>query len=633
MRVKEKMFKFVFKVFLLLLCFGSVNLKVKAAENYDVSNYQVNIHVNRNGIFRVKESINVNFTSPSHGIYRTIPTLYEVNLMENNKPYSGYYYFPISHVDVNTMYQESDELNGITLRIGNPNLLVSGSQTYVINYDVVTKSLGLSQDYFYYNIIGNEWTSKIENVDFSLQFDDAIAFEQMKLYAGPYGSTSELEGKCTYNSQLYIIDCKGISLQAYEALTVYLPLGAYFTYPDYTAMYVGFLVAAIVLLLGCIYVFYRYGKDDPLIIPVMFEPVKGVNAAMCGYVLNLQSNTKDFIGLIFEWGKQGIIEIHDEEAGLKLVKVKELDEQAYGFEKTFFSGVFQDGDEVYTNQFKPELQLDVASAKSQLHYFFKAKDHRLMEQRSNTLQQVLFVVISFVFACMVGFAFFTGTYNVVAVIIASAIGFALYMTNAELILQVKKRYFALKKATLLFEVVLIVLGNFIFYTLLLFVLHWLNANIVIMIMFFIILYIAIGFALFIDKRTTYGNRLKGEILGLKHFIEVAEKDRIEMLMKDNPYLFYDILPYAYVLGLADVWEEHFKALTIPQPTYYYGSAGVDFTTLYFFSRLHHSFTYLEKGFAPIPSAAKGTVGGNFGNFSGGGGFSGGGFGGGGGGSW
>ena len=51
--------------------------------------------------------------------------------------------------------------------------------------------------------------------------------------------------------------------------------------------------------------------------------------------------------------------------------------------------------------------------------------------------------------------------------------------------------------------------------------------------------------MFMDKRSEQGNRWLGQILGLKDFIMTAEKDRLELLVKDDPQAFYSILPYAY----------------------------------------------------------------------------------------
>ena len=63
-----------------------------------------------------------------------------------------------------------------------------------------------------------------------------------------------------------------------------------------------------------------------------------------------------------------------------------------------------------------------------------------------------------------------------------------------------------------------------------------------------------------NVRSNEGCRELGDILGLKKFIEVAEKSRLEALVKDNPQMFYQILPYAYVLGVYDEWCKKFESI-------------------------------------------------------------------------
>lgn len=139
---------------------------------------------------------------------------------------------------------------------------------------------------------------------------------------------------------------------------------------------------------------------------------------------------------------------------------------------------------------------------------------------------------------------------------------------------------------------------------------------------------------YIHKRSSLYNELLGEIMGFKNFIEVAEKDKLEALVQEDPEYFYKILPYANVLGVSDVLEEKFKDIPMNPPVWI-TTGGIDFIDLYFYTRIARAIssqvnTQLA---AAIASSASSMVG-KFGGGSSGGGFSGGGgFGGGGGGSW
>lgn len=60
------------------------------------------------------------------------------------------------------------------------------------------------------------------------------------------------------------------------------------------------------------------------------------------------------------------------------------------------------------------------------------------------------------------------------------------------------------------------------------------------------------------------------MLGFKEFIKAAEKDRLEMLLEEDPEYYYHVLPYAQVLHVSKIWINKFKDLTVPPPTWYVG---------------------------------------------------------------
>src|SRR4029453_8859804 len=80
-------------------------------------------------------------------------------------------------------------------------------------------------------------------------------------------------------------------------------------------------------------------------------------------------------------------------------------------------------------------------------------------------------------------------------------------------------------------------------------------------------------------RTAKGSQALRESLGFRRFVDLAEKDRIAVLAKDDPTIFGRLLPYAVVLGVADQWAEKFKDLLAAPPTWYepYGYGTPDYT--------------------------------------------------------
>jgi uncharacterized membrane protein YgcG len=111
----------------------------------------------------------------------------------------------------------------------------------------------------------------------------------------------------------------------------------------------------------------------------------------------------------------------------------------------------------------------------------------------------------------------------------------------------------------------------------------------------------------------------GHVLGFKEFIEVTEdEERIRFMLQENPELFYDILPYAQVLGVTDEWEKKFAGILLQPPTWYVGDGYSAFDYYVFSSRLRvasYAMTTRPQSNSSVGGAGGG---GSFGGFSGGG---------------
>jgi hypothetical protein len=124
-----------------------------------------------------------------------------------------------------------------------------------------------------------------------------------------------------------------------------------------------------------------------------------------------------------------------------------------------------------------------------------------------------------------------------------------------------------------------------------------------------------------ENEKEYGDRIVERVLGLREFIQRAESDRIKQLFDQNPSYYFDILPYAMVLGVSDIWAKHFDGLSIEQPHWYRSRYRDGFRTRDFNDTLTRQFNTLNTSMSSSPSSSSS------------GGSSGGGSGGGGGGSW
>ena len=142
------------------------------------------------------------------------------------------------------------------------------------------------------------------------------------------------------------------------------------------------------------------------------------------------------------------------------------------------------------------------------------------------------------------------------------------------------------------------------------------------------------FAIVMKRPTVRGQRLLDELQGFRDYLEVAEKDEMNLRNppEKTPALFEAYLPYALALGVDQAWAEKFAAVLAAvrgpdgqgyQPGWYSGSWST--------GNLQHSTGLLSGGLASAVATSVSPPGSSSG--TGGGGFSGGGGGGGGGGGW
>jgi uncharacterized membrane protein len=138
--------------------------------------FVIDVNVKSDGEVQFVETITYDFSNESrHGIFREIPV--------RDKLDSGkFWVHPVSINSVtrdgsNEMYSESEDGTWASVKIGDPDIFLSGVHTYVIDYTVSGALFPLSasdvSDYpnlsagdisFYWDVIGNSWLIPIDQV-------------------------------------------------------------------------------------------------------------------------------------------------------------------------------------------------------------------------------------------------------------------------------------------------------------------------------------------------------------------------------------------------------------------------------------------------------------------------------------
>lgn len=571
----KKFIRFLNIIFALMLVAAS-SVPAFADDNasyvpYFFTAYNVDINVNENNSFDITEHISAYFNEQRHGIFRTIPTRNQVKRTDGT---SHSVKAKIKNIKASENCDVSIENGNYVLQIGDADTYVEGEHDYTIKY---TYMLGEDQnngfDELYYNIIGDGWDTYIQNVTFKITMPKEFDKSKLGFSIGNYGTVGTYDINYDVNDNI-ITGSVARTLQPNEAVTVRLELEDGYFYFNKTLynFKLALLVAVPALLFIIVIILWsKFGKDKKAVQTVEFYPPNGMSSAdIAFWQSGLIANNEKLTPLLIELANDGYIQIEEVETKSKnksefaITKLKDRYDKNDRAKEIFFNGLFKNG--TRSKIYKSDLEDDFYLTLNIIRELYNKpeKRHKVFEAKSLYMRILAWVLcVLSVFAVLFNFS-------------------NLFDSSQKYILTL--------------------------------------VGIIICIISFV-------FSFFIRKRTDEAVDILGKINGFKNFLETAEKDKLEALVDDDPAYFYNILPYAYVLGVSDKWMKKFESIAVEPPQWYYGYCPYNYIVFSHFMR----DTINSASNAMVSMPVQSGSGGSF--SSGGGGFAGGGAGGGGGGSW
>lgn len=504
------------------------------SDDYVISKYDININVNENNSFDITEKITVDFKNEKHGIIRKIPLQNEYH--DNAK---------ISNLKINENYTKSEENKELQLKIGDENKKIIGEKEYIIKYNYkLPINKDEYNDEFYFNIIGDDWDTTIDNITFKITMPKDFDKNEIYFTYGRYGSTDSELIKYTVNKNVIEGSYIGI-LDSYNAITVKINLpNKYFS--------LGFIgnlpfIIPIILTLISIIIFLIKGTNKRKSYPVEYFPPKGLNSLDVSYIYKGKISNKGIVSLLICLVSKGYIKIIEDGCEIKLQKLKEYSGRNR-CERIFFEGLFSEGDVVLVSSLKRKFYPTIDKIRKIKQN--KTTQNRYFEKNNKKYKIVILInmILSFVISLLL----------------------EAYLENAQLILLIwllltltqvpflfTKKYTSIKICMGVFCFVFLLGATFILME---------NINVIyIELVCLLIMYLCLKN---IKKRTEYGNELLNKIKGFKKFLIAVEKDKLEALVDENPYYFYDILPYAYVLGITNKYIKKFEGIALKNENFY-----------------------------------------------------------------
>lgn len=544
-------------------------LLAQSAGGYTIKHRHVDVDISTHGRIAIEEKLLVNFSEKRRGIYRSIPYIYHVNGKEIR--------LPISKIKVSNHNQKITKGNGqVKIRIGHPDIYLTGDQEYVISYEVANGIADMdTHDEFYWDLIDFDTDATTDKASFAISVPKEWASQitEYKAYSGRSGSTdhqlvihrdgNELVGAS--NAALAPREGVTLAIKFPKGLIAEKDLQKEYVRPHWLWNWWNIIPAVLGSLL---LFFWRKIDGQPKIegYPLQYYPPEGMTSAEVGTFVDHYANRRDVISLLPYWGNQGILKVKPvdgSDGDVYFYRLTDLPADATDYERKLFDGLFADGDVVLLSDLKEKFYSTSSSTASMV------KSHVLNMPLYDTRSKRIFHS-----GWMIGLG-----------LVCIGVGIALGIISKSVLL----------------IIAMILLGAFCL------VIHFLS-----------------------PRLSDHGISVKSHLLGLRDFLKNPDGPTINRLLRDDPDYLNKMYPYVLAFDLDRSWMDFEKSIEVDYhpPVWYDGPYhGGTFS----YGTMHNNFDVrqVEEVMYSTPPPSNNTSSG--GGFSGG--SAGGGFGGGSTGSW
>lgn len=321
------------------------------------------------------------------------------------------------------------------------------------------------------------------------------------------------------------------------------------------------------LMIGFIVCLCMHRDRNEIVTTVEFESPKDMNPLEVGFLVDGKIDSEDLSSLLVYWANLKYIEIINEKDNQKIKKIVEkLPKESKNYEKLMFNKIFEKNSEISVNRISSRFDnndtINIITKEVENENAKKYFDKNILQCRQLF---ILFFAVLFYFSVMYfRLEYFADYVPIIESFAVASTG--LYILVADWVLNYydyrhKNNSYKGRTASLVVLILLITimigLSCYFFMTDL--------YQVFILIGFLVGLLIV---ALFSRKFQIYkdeGIVKLGKILGFRDFIQTTEADRIKMLADENPNIYYDILPYAFVLGVSDQWIKKLDVIKTNYP--------------------------------------------------------------------
>lgn len=608
-----------------------------------IHNLRVEAKVNKNNTINIRETFDVTFNKEGlTEVVRVVPYKNIVYREVNGKVQEEVVASKITNIEASggggkeTFY--TDEISGtVTIGIKNSARYNLGeTHSFIVEYDYeMGKDYNRRFDEVYFNIVGVNSTLTIENVSFMIELPEDVVEDNINIYYGEEGSIKNLE--YTYGGNVVVgqIDklnpTEGITFRA-----VYKD-GFLTRSTSINGLEIAVIVIACLMIGLAVFYIIKVKQRHKVITPVELLVPKGLTPFKAEFYDQGLCSDKSIISGIVCLASKGYLTINEtKEKDIELIKRKDILDSEVNSLKALFNAIFRKNNVVNIKNLDADFSVSANAIKESEEIktsaiLFDSK----IEKIASTIRilmtfGLIFLSSVLVYSNVMYFGFKSSFYNLKLVLLSVVMLIYTFML-------------AFDKKTIIYRYIcsaLIVFMLFYLYFGLGF--KYVNDNFI----YLVFLILALASTMIVQGDSKYsavGAKQKGETLGFKNFIELCEVDQIKAFAEENPSYYFDVLPYAYVFNLSNVWIKKFENINLTTPDWITTETGT-ITDYVMFNMVYNNFATrtmttarelnvrrIQSQYASSGSSSRGRNfgGGRSGGSFGGGGFSGGGRGGGG----
>jgi uncharacterized membrane protein YgcG len=551
-----------------------------AAADERILHYHSDVAVGADGAFDVTETIRVRSEGVQilRGIYRDFPTRYTSRA--DAKVRVGFKVLGARRDGAGEPWKTEREGNGVRVYLGDADTRVPpGEHVYQLRYRT-TRQLGFFGDYdeLYWNATGNGWIFPIDTAELRIRLPRPVPFGKRAVYTGPEGATganaevvSEAPGDISFRTTAPLGSREGLTVAvAWEKGVVAAPpppSAARAFLRDYAPLAAGAL--ALAGLLAYYFHAWRSAGRDPrpgTIVPI-FSPPDGLSAAAVRYTTKMGADSRAFAAALVQLGVGGHIRLVEAEGGFftrgkTTIERREGPRPLTGPEADMMSCLFGGGDSILMD---PTNHATFSSASNALEQGLKKlHEGRLFVRNLGWAYRGAGLTVA-ALALPAAILVLTapedhgrsGLLAAAAALLLSAAAFGLYRLSggAGSAESMGGRMLALLLGILGLLAGIVTIGN---------AMEGIEdiASLAPLLVPLLALPVVLTAFSWMAAPTREGRAVLDRIAGFRHYLSVAEEDRLQALHPPDktPELFERYLPYAIALKVENDWASRFTSV-------------------------------------------------------------------------